>query len=138
MPGSSPGAQHGKLRQQLYAVIHTRTHASKSNGARRYIEKYQPYLLIEAAPPLLRIIGRSITELYETLKEFGYEPFGLTKFGLNSAASNSTPDRQNWLCLPHEDRSLVTKVKRHILAAGLAPFLLQLNPLMRPIVNRLV
>jgi FkbM family methyltransferase len=99
-------------------------------GAADYIKKYRPYLLMEAAPPLLKFKGQSIQQQYAALFDLGYEVFGITRFGLDHVSDPSLiPDRQNWVCLPREQQSLTEKVRRMILQCGLAPLFVNLNPL---------
>jgi FkbM family methyltransferase len=102
-------------------------------GARDYLKRYRPFLLMEAAPPLLRFKGQSIRDQYETLLRFDYEVFAITRLGLELVRDASlTPDRQNWVCFPREQRFLADKVRKTLWQCGLAPFVWNLNPLRCP------
>jgi FkbM family methyltransferase len=99
-------------------------------GATDYIKKYRPYLLIEAAAPLLTFKGQSIQQQYAALFGLGYEVFGITRIGLDRVADLSLiPDRQNWVCLPREQQFLADKIRKTILQCGFAPLFFNLNPL---------
>ena len=99
-------------------------------GAMDYIQQYRPYLLMEATPPLLKLKGQSIQHQYAVLLGLGYTVFGITRFGLARVADSSlTPDRQNWVCFPRELEFLADKVQKTIWRCGLAPLVLNLNPL---------
>ncbi|HZI86612.1 MAG TPA: FkbM family methyltransferase, partial [Pyrinomonadaceae bacterium] len=100
------------------------------HGARQYIGEHRPYLLMEAAPPLLKLRGQSIDGFYAFLFGLHYEVFGLTRFGLAWIGDpQNIPDRQNWFCVPREHNGIEDKVRRILLRCGLAPLVLNLNPL---------
>ncbi len=99
-------------------------------GATDYIRKYRPYLLVEAAAPLLKFKGQSVQQQYAALVALGYKVFGITRIGLHRIADLTLiPDRQNWVCLPHEKQFLAKKVRKIIWQSGLSPLFWNLNPL---------
>jgi FkbM family methyltransferase len=117
----------------LAKLIVTDTEGEEYNflcGATDYIKKYRPYLLMEAAPPLLKFKGQSIQQQYAALFALGYEVFGITRIGLDRVADLSLmPDQQNWVCLPREQQCLSDKIRKTILQCSFAPLFLNLNPL---------
>jgi FkbM family methyltransferase len=99
-------------------------------GAANYVSKYRPYLIMEAAPPLLAFKGQAIQQQYELLAELGYEVFRIGRLRLDRVAKpSSVPDRQNWVCLPQERGFLANNVRKTLLRCGCVPLVFRLNPL---------
>ena len=51
-------------------------------GARKYIEKFKPYIVLEASSKLLSHTGFRLQDLYEEIKSLHYEVFNISRFSI--------------------------------------------------------
>ncbi|MEE9271554.1 MAG: FkbM family methyltransferase [Candidatus Krumholzibacteria bacterium] len=100
-------------------------------GAAGYIRQCRPAIVLEASPQLLHRAGFTIGDLYREVTSLGYAPYKIVRFGLEKVASPDPGNVDNWLCVTRDQRPLVGKVRRSILACGLMPCVRGLNPLSR-------
>lgn len=103
-------------------------------GALEFIRKYEPQIVLEASPKLLKRAGTNLEELYETLRRLDYTVYKICRFGIEKvefSALDTTRKASNWLCLNAQSPELVEKIRRHLLKCAVLPFLFGLNPLSR-------
>ncbi|MFQ5510847.1 MAG: FkbM family methyltransferase [Candidatus Krumholzibacteriia bacterium] len=101
-------------------------------GAATYIRDFRPTIILEASPKLLRRAGFTIDDLYAEITGRDYIPYKIVRFGLERVESPDPDNVDNWFCADRaQQRSLVGRAHRRILACGLMPCVRGLNPLSR-------
>jgi FkbM family methyltransferase len=100
-------------------------------GGVDYLRAFRPHLVLEAAPKLLRRAGYELKDLLQTLEDFEYVVYEITRFGIKPAAPDEQCRTRNWLCLGKDQQALANKVRLSILRSALLPCLPGLNPLAR-------
>jgi FkbM family methyltransferase len=100
-------------------------------GAEGYIQQCRPAIVLEASPQLLDRAGFTIGDLYREVTDLGYTPYKIVRFGLEKVTLPDPDNIDNWLCLTPDQRPVVGRVRRSILACGLMPCVRGLNPLSR-------
>ena len=99
-------------------------------GATEVINKFRPYIIVEAAEKRLKSSASSIAELYKILKDMNYEVYDIGRFGLVHIAQN--PEKfspSNWLCIPNELNKMHKQISSYLLRTFLTPVIFGLNPL---------
>jgi len=100
-------------------------------GARKIIEKFHPYIILEMSPVLLKNHGFSSIDIYDFLESCGYTMWSITGWGL-SRAKRIQPEVENWLCIPGnttaEAMTVVRKINLSIILAAFLPVIKGLNP----------
>lgn len=98
-------------------------------GARAYLKRYKPAVVVEASPKLLERCGSSIHELAATFSGLDYSIFAIERFRV-SPWSGACPEKPcNWLCLHGSHRELAGKCSRMIFLSAVLPCVRGLNPL---------
>jgi FkbM family methyltransferase len=100
-------------------------------GARDYIGRYQPFMVLEASAELLARAGSSIEELYLTVSDLGYQATRISRFGLARVERGGPMTACNWFCVPSTKLEAVRIVDRSLRVCGLLPCIPGLNPLRR-------
>lgn len=100
-------------------------------GAQDYLQTYDPYLILEASPKLLRRMGVTLADLYSLLGTFDYEVYKIDRFGLSQPRIGDRVSAGNWLALPPAGLSSKDRIQRSIRKCGLLPCLPGINPLTR-------
>ncbi|MDB6020301.1 MAG: hypothetical protein JWQ04_158 [Pedosphaera sp.] len=101
------------------------------DGAKNYLARHQPVIVLEASPKLLARAGSSLEELQRKLATHRYETFVISRFGLRPVNESQPPaaHSDNWLCLPAHKRVVLPRVRRFLFACGLLPCIARLNPM---------
>ena len=100
-------------------------------GSQSYLRKHQPAIVLEASPKLLTRAGSSLGDLRDLLREAGYQPFAIGRFGLSQVGDPAAKNAGNWLCLPVAQTGLMQRCARMIRTCALLPCLRGVNPLCR-------
>ena len=100
-------------------------------GARRYLSRYKPVVVLEASPKHLTRAGSSLTELHETLRSMGYHAFAVRRFGLKQVTDLMQVSTSNWVCAHESTAGVVERCSSAIARCGLMPCVRGLNPLCR-------
>lgn len=99
-------------------------------GAARYLAEHRPAIVLEASPLHLLRAGNSLGELYELVRQSGYEPHKINRLGLGTIDIDRHASACNWLCTPAGSDSAAA-VQQMIRKCGLLPCLPLLNPISR-------
>lgn len=99
-------------------------------GARSFLGRCQPFLVVEASSRNLQRCGFGIRDLYTEMTSLGYHPYAVGRFGLLRVEG---PQEQecNWLGLYGDDPELARRLSRRLCRCFLAPCVSGLNPLVR-------
>lgn len=100
-------------------------------GAKKYIQQYKPVIVLEASPILLRRNGISPEELHSEIKDLGYIPYRISRFGVKEVRSLALSEASNWLCVDPKRQELIERIRRSILACALLPCIKGVNPMSR-------
>jgi FkbM family methyltransferase len=102
-------------------------------GAREYLRRYRPMLILEASSSLLARAGESLEGLFAELSEAEYEAFEISRSGVHPVTRQACAAgyEGNWLCSPKERGVDRKRVARAFLESWLAPNLGRLHPLRR-------
>jgi FkbM family methyltransferase len=98
-------------------------------GAREFLARHRPVLVLEASPRLLQRRGATIEELYRMLRASGYRVYSVGRFRAGLTNPAKLRSAENWLCLPEERRRAINKVNRVLFACALLPCIRGMNPL---------
>jgi FkbM family methyltransferase len=97
-------------------------------GARQYIQRYRPTMIMESDPRLLARIGFSSGDLYGAIAEMGYEVFEIGKFRLRKLEIDSLGRKSDWLCVASERASTVQRIQASLWKCLLMPCVVCMNP----------
>lgn len=98
-------------------------------GAQEYLRQYQPAMVLEASPKLLRRAGSSIQELHQEIRNAGYRAFAIERFGVIQVTDLNIDGAGNWLCLPDSKVGLADPCTRMIRKCAFMPCIRGMNPL---------
>lgn len=98
-------------------------------GARHYVTKYKPTIILEADPKLLRRAGSSLDALLSELALLEYRAFEIVRFGVIPFVKKKHVWAGNWLCVPADRTDIVQSVGAGIRRVGLLPCVRGVNPL---------
>lgn len=102
-------------------------------GARSYLKRDKPSIVLEACPNLLVRAGFTLQDLYSELKSSDYEAFRISRLGvsrIDSEASDlGTSRTYNWLCVHLSRLEVVASAEKHLKMCGLLPCIKRFNPL---------
>ena len=99
-------------------------------GARQYLGRHHPVLVLEASPKLLKRAGATLQELYHDVIELEYEVHRISRWGLRAANPVAERSSSNWLCSP-AGSDTGRAVMMMLWQCGLLPCIGALNPLRR-------
>jgi FkbM family methyltransferase len=106
-------------------------------GARKYIARHHPALVLEVDSNLMERAGSTYEALCDELQQQDYIAAELSRFGLAFIdLENAAPPRQpegwarNWICLPEEKRDLVGPIRHALRTCGWLPCL-GIHPFLR-------
>ncbi|MCH7663413.1 MAG: FkbM family methyltransferase [Chloroflexi bacterium] len=100
-------------------------------GARSFISKHKPVLVLDAIPKVLERDGFGVQDLFLEIAELDYVPFGISKLSLIELGSEFDRGYSNWVCLHKTVLSLVPEINKKILQCGLLPCIVGINPMTR-------
>jgi len=99
-------------------------------GARRYITKHRPYIVLEASPKLLSKQGSSINDLFSELDCLGYTIYDIARFKL-VVSKRKIFKAKNIFCVPTNSLCNINSINNVILLAGFLPCIPRINPITR-------
>ena len=100
-------------------------------GARCYIRKHKPVIVLESSPKLLWRAGSSLGDLYHTLRDAGYLAFAVRRFSVIPVSGLAVTSACNWLCLHESESTLAKRCSMAILTCAVLPCIRGVNPLCR-------
>ncbi len=100
-------------------------------GAKETISKFQPVIILEAAPAHLDRYKHSIKELQDVLAELEYTPLEITRFGVTEPLKWKKGKNANWVCLPKDKQRLIQRIRAQIFWCSLLPCVAGVNPITR-------
>jgi FkbM family methyltransferase len=103
-------------------------------GAVEYIRRFQPALVLEVCPKLMRRTGDDLEQLIGQLNDLEYEAFEIGKFCIRRVdpAHCVAPDYEaNWLCLRRGHADVTRKIREMFLKCAFTPNIGGLHPLSR-------
>jgi FkbM family methyltransferase len=102
-------------------------------GARQYLRRYRPMVILEASTSLLARAGQSLASLFAELSEAQYEAYEISRSGVRPVTQKECAAgyEGNWLCAPKERGVDRKRVAQAFLDSWLAPNLWRLHPLHR-------
>lgn len=100
-------------------------------GAQGYLNTFQPYLVLEASPKLLRRMGHTLSDLYAAMENLGYSVYKIDRFGLTPPEITDKVSACNWLALPPGNEDSKNRIGRFLRLCGLLPCLPGINPMTR-------
>ena len=99
-------------------------------GAREYIGRSQPVIVLEASPELLMRAGFSLGDLHLEITYHQYEVYRVSRLGLSQRGLMQSRHASNWVCIPAFSAERTAGViASHLRKCGLRPCLAALNPL---------
>ena len=98
-------------------------------GARAFLERMAPVIVLEASPHHLGRAGSTLADLRATVEELGYTPYVIGRLSVGPVAVTNETHCHNWICIPRNDQGLLKRVRRSLLRCAFMPVLGHLNPL---------
>jgi FkbM family methyltransferase len=98
-------------------------------GARKFIQKHKPTIVLEAHPKLLARAGFTLKGLYAEIRELEYKPFKISRLGLSRIELECSQNYHNWLCIPYSKLETAKLAKKYIRRCALLPCIPGWNPL---------
>jgi FkbM family methyltransferase len=99
-------------------------------GARNYLKKYHPAIVLDDHRHLLRRNSQRIEDLYHEVKTLGYDAYSIGRLGIGPLELQK-PGTKVWLCLNRTSLHRLTAVRRALRLCGILPCIPGLNPLTR-------
>lgn len=97
-------------------------------GGRSYITEFEPVVVLEASPRLLKRSGLDLHNLHQEVTSLGYKAYHIGRYGIRDI-SLSTNRAANWLCLPSSQQDAVASINWLIRRSGFLPCIAGLNPM---------
>jgi FkbM family methyltransferase len=100
-------------------------------GAKKYLNKHKPHLVLEANPKYLARGDVNLIDLFDLINELSYEPYLISRMGLKKVGPSDIIKGCNLYCLPinHNNARILNKVHKSILLCGILPCISGLNPM---------
>jgi FkbM family methyltransferase len=104
-------------------------------GAKDYINRYRPALVLEASPELLKRAGYDSKMLYFELETMHYAVYRVSALSVKKILPGQqlSSRKDNWLCLPVERETAVFSVRRYLRLCGFLPCFSGMNPLTKKV-----
>jgi FkbM family methyltransferase len=100
------------------------------NGARSFLTRLSPVIVLEASPQHLRRAGFTLKDLRLALLDLGYVPYAIKRFQAAAIESDDMAHCDNWICVPPaKAASIIKRVNRYLLRCAFMPCVGSLNPL---------
>lgn len=99
-------------------------------GAREYLNRFQPAMVLEAASRHLKRAGYDLPTLYNELTMLHYQTYRIDRFGI-SKVDLGDHRHANWFCVHENETDLADSVARMVRQCGFLPCFLGLNPMMQ-------
>ena len=99
-------------------------------GARSYIERHKPCIVLDDHRHLLRRAGLNVEDLYAQVQDMGYEVYEVSRLGLSSL-DLAKPGKAAWLCVHRSRGAVADRVQNLIRRCGILPCVPGLNPMTR-------
>jgi FkbM family methyltransferase len=103
-------------------------------GAKNYLNKNRPYLVLEADPKHLARGGFKPADLFDTINELSYEPYLISGMGVKKVSPHDVVKGCDIFCIPinHNKSKILNKIHKSILLCGFLPCISGLNPMTKP------
>jgi FkbM family methyltransferase len=98
-------------------------------GAKAFIKRFEPVIVLEASPQHLGRAGFQLSDLCSEIRDLGYRPYAISRWRLNEIKIARFDRCCNWLCVPSGQETLVWRVQKYLTRCALMPCMLGLNPL---------
>jgi FkbM family methyltransferase len=98
-------------------------------GARHYLRRWSPAIVLEASPKLLTRAGSSLALLHSLVMELDYRPFRISRLGLETVAGPTASKAANWFCIPASRPEFAEAADDSVRKCGLLPCFAGLNPM---------
>lgn len=99
-------------------------------GGRDYIKRFQPIIVLEASPRLLRRAAFELTDLYAEITSQGYIAYRISRLGLRKPELTRHLHSSNWVCIPGPvAKRTASRISGHLRKCGLCPCVAGINPL---------
>jgi FkbM family methyltransferase len=98
-------------------------------GARNYIKRSTPAIILEASEKHLNQAKSSIEKLYSEIKDIGYISYGISRLRLIAINEDNLNSYHNWLCVPETYQSNIRKIQKILFLCGVLPCIPGVNPL---------
>lgn len=101
-------------------------------GARNYLIKYKPNILLEAKPKWLARANFDLLDLHQELRNLEYNVFDAKNSRLRLRNPNlGTSKGTDWLCIHQDNLNVLKQVETYLWKCRFLPFVFGLNPLAR-------
>ncbi|MFO7660997.1 MAG: FkbM family methyltransferase [Chloroflexota bacterium] len=98
-------------------------------GGRKFIRRYEPFIILEASSRHLERSGFSIQDLDAEIRGLDYNLYSINKIGLSKIESGKYKNSRNWLCIPKQQEAFVKKIHNILVKSALMPSFHELNPM---------